>query len=447
MKRFNQCLTFSILFMFILFSTKVFSQTSILKWPDGKNGCVTLTFDDGSINQFRYAVPLMNERGLHATFFIITGNIPGSKYQPTFIGRPIQKIIDESASIPTNKNNLFERCSALTYLAQANKYPELKDFSDMEAAIGNQFDQKQYKEVYSIIDKAYAVLRKIGHRYNFEKEKNKPENSYHLTWDILKKTHNEGHEIANHTVSHPYMPVLDKANISYEIEKCSRDIEEHLGIKRVLSIECPYGIDDKRVLSYVYPKFPFVRNGLTDSFIKEILRGDPQEPVSKEKEYVQWQRGPVTKTSLDEMKKWIDETVEKNVWLVLVIHGVEGLGWEAIPKERLKKYFDFIISKENRLWIATFQDAYKYIQERMNTKVVTKINSKEITINLSNKLDNKIYNLPLTLKTAIPDSWKDIKITQGQKKLNIETIAEAGKSYVKYNAIPNSANINIKHGH
>ena len=34
-------------------------RTEITKWQDGKRGAVSLTFDDGSINQFRVAVPIM----------------------------------------------------------------------------------------------------------------------------------------------------------------------------------------------------------------------------------------------------------------------------------------------------------------------------------------------------------------------------------------------------
>ena len=442
MKKFNSCLII-VLALSVLPSIVVFAQTSILKWQDGKKGCVTITFDDGSINQFRIAVPLMNERGLHATFFIITGDIPGSKYQPTFVGRSLKKIINESATIPTDKNNLFERCSAINYLALTNKYPELKDFSDMEALLGNQFDQMKYKEVYSIIDETYNKLRKSGRTYNFEREKREPEKGYHLTWDILSNVYNEGHEISNHTVSHPYMAVMDKANILYEIDKCSQDIEEHLGVKRVLSIECPYGIDDKRVLSYVYPKFPFVRNGLTDPFIKEILRGDTQEPVSEYEEYVQWQRGPVSKTSVDEMKKWIDETIQKNVWLVLVIHGVEGIGWEAIPKENLEKYFDYIKSNEKDLWVATFQDAYKYIRERVNTKVKTDSITGTITISLTCNLDPQIYDLPLTLKTKVPVDWQSAVLQQGDKKTVLSIEKDRETAFVKYTALPNVSKIKI----
>ena len=42
-------------------------HTEITKWQDGKRACVSITYDDSSINQFRIAVPLMNERRLPGT--------------------------------------------------------------------------------------------------------------------------------------------------------------------------------------------------------------------------------------------------------------------------------------------------------------------------------------------------------------------------------------------
>jgi len=42
-----------------------FSQTQILKCQHGKEGCATLTYDDGSLNPFRIDLPLMNEIGNH----------------------------------------------------------------------------------------------------------------------------------------------------------------------------------------------------------------------------------------------------------------------------------------------------------------------------------------------------------------------------------------------
>ncbi|MBD1385522.1 polysaccharide deacetylase family protein [Mucilaginibacter rigui] len=91
-------------------------KTEITRWQDDKKGAVSITWDDGSINQFKVALPLLNSYKLPATFFIITGQIPGSTYHGKFIGRPVQDIIKETATIPTNANNLFERASAASYL-------------------------------------------------------------------------------------------------------------------------------------------------------------------------------------------------------------------------------------------------------------------------------------------------------------------------------------------
>src|SRR6202030_4067203 len=90
----------------------VFGQTTVTEWQNGKNGAVSITYDDGSYNQFKYALPVMERLGLPATFFVITGGIPGSKYYGKFIGRPVKTIIAESATIPTNAQDILERCSA-----------------------------------------------------------------------------------------------------------------------------------------------------------------------------------------------------------------------------------------------------------------------------------------------------------------------------------------------
>src|SRR3954451_7707584 len=99
-----------LLFLSFYFNYKnVNGQTEITKWQDGKTGAISITYDDGSINQFRYALPVMKRLQLPATFYIITGAIPGSQYPGKFIGRPVQDIVNETATVPTNADNYFER--------------------------------------------------------------------------------------------------------------------------------------------------------------------------------------------------------------------------------------------------------------------------------------------------------------------------------------------------
>ncbi|HEX9973997.1 MAG TPA: polysaccharide deacetylase family protein, partial [bacterium] len=395
----------------------------------------------GSINQFRIALPLMNERGLLATFFINTGNLPGSKYQPTFVGRPIQEIVRESATIPTNQGNLSERCSALRYLNQTRKFPEVNDFSEME--VGELVEAGKPEHAFSMIDSTFRRLRASGQTFEVQPTSHRVGKNYKLSWEQFREIAEQGHEFADHTISHPYLPVLDEANILYEIEKCRDDIVSNLGAKHGLSIECPYGIEDERVLQYVYPEFPFVRNRITDSYIKEILRGDPVEPVSSDREYVQWQRGPLSDTPMDVMKQWIDVTIAQNVWLLLVFHGVEGVGWEALPKEHFVEYFDYIKGKDGNLWNATFQDAYKYIRERMYGKVETKSTADAITVTLAHDLNQQIYDLPLTLRTLVPENLQTVQFQQGETKKNLTVQKEGTIAFVQYQAMPNAANILI----
>ena len=109
-------------------------QTQITKWQYGKSAAVSLTYDDGSINQFRVAVPIMDTFAFPATFFIITGDIPGSRYHGTFIGRPTSAIVQETADTPTNKDNFLERASAISFLG----YPEAINY---HTRAGEVFDE------------------------------------------------------------------------------------------------------------------------------------------------------------------------------------------------------------------------------------------------------------------------------------------------------------------
>src|SRR4051812_47968188 len=112
------------LYLILLITTQINAQTEITRRQDGKTGAVSLTYDDGSINQFKYALPVMKRLNLPATFYIITGPIPGSKYKGKFIGRPVKDIITETGNVSSNADNYFERASAAKYLGYigANAY-------------------------------------------------------------------------------------------------------------------------------------------------------------------------------------------------------------------------------------------------------------------------------------------------------------------------------------
>ena len=421
-----------------LFCLAQTGKTEITKWQYGKNGAVSITYDDASRNQFTKALPVMKRLKIPATFFVITGPIKGSKYQGKFIGRPVADIIKESATIPTNDQNFLERCSAAGYLGYEGTI-------SYHTKAGGAYDSGHKDRAFKLMDSLYAKVRHGDFKPGYEPC---PEYKQAIgsTWDDFRKDAAEGYEIASHSVTHATMPGLDEANIKYELEKSKEEILREMGPKYTFSCEVPYGYENERVMQIAYKIYPALRNRMPEPWLKEIDRASNQTPGTTDKDYIQWQRGATTKTSMSLMRSWVDTTATKNnTWLVLVIHGVDGLGYEALPSTLLDEYFQYIKSKNQQLWIATFGDVTRYMRERENAKVSSTEKGGKILVNLNNTLDKSMYYLPLTLKTYVPSEWKQAVIKQGKIKTQVTVTKDAKGSYVLYQAKPISSPIMLSH--
>ncbi len=120
------------------------------------------------------------------------------------------------------------------------------------------------------------------------------------------------------------------------------------------------------------------------------------------------------------MKGWVDTILRRdNIWLVLVFHGVDGIGWEPKTGAELEEYFGSIKSLESRIWVATFQDVAKYMRERMAARVTTVRKGRSIEVDLRHDLPAGIYDLPLTLMTRVPSGWRSVEITQGDRTTRV----------------------------
>jgi hypothetical protein len=178
--------------------------------------------------------------------------------------------------------------------------------------------------------------------------------------------------------------------------------------------------------------------------MQEINRGYKEQPGNSTKEYVQWQRGPLSKTPMDLMKSWIDTSLaHDNIWLVLVFHGIDDIGWEPTPHEKLQQYFEYIKSKENKTWVASFGDVARYVRERMSADVKANNEKNKITVKLSHSLDPKMYDLPMTLKTYVSSQWKNVLVKQNGKQQKVFPTKDSNGMYILYQAFPNKGSIEI----
>jgi len=123
---------------------------------------------------------------------------------------------------------------------------------------------------------------------------------------------------------------------------------------------------------------------------------------------------PPGRTTMDMMKSWVDTSIGHGIWLVLVFHGIEGIGWEALTTETMRAYLDYIKEHERHMWIATFQDGAKYARERVNSMVRTNVSAEVIEVSVTHTLKPDVYDLPLTARTTIPADWRLVRFRQGE---------------------------------
>jgi len=416
-------------------------STEITKWQDGKNGAVSITYDDGTINQFRVAVPIMNRLGIPGTFYINTGTLPGSTYTGRFIGRPVSEIIEETKTVPTNAENFFERASAI-------RFSGYRGTGNFFTRAGAALESGRMEQAIEIINDAYARIVDG----EFEPETPRTEGgqggnrSNVLTWDMVRTHAAEGHEFASHMVTHPYMGALDDENMMFELEKSREEILNQVGLRHTFTAELPYGTQDNRALEAALNIYATTRNRLALDYVAELHRPDRRSPVMPEYEYVFWERGIITRTTMEEMNGWVDITAENdNIWLVTVLHGIDGIGWESITGQTADEHFSYIRSREKDLWVATFADASRYILLRMNSTIKSSQFGGTINVTVSHPFDDKeLYELPLTFKTYVNPKWNEVRVTQGNSETRHAVQREGSDAYVMYQAMPGKEKIKIR---
>jgi len=372
----------------------------------------------------------MEKLHLPATFFVITGGIPGSKYHGKFIGRQVKDIIAETATVPTNDENFLERCSAAGYLGYKGT------ITYVTKAAGMYDNPKRKAQAYKLMDSLYKKVRHGDFQQGYQ-----PCDEYlqekGSTWDDFRRDAKLGYEFASHSITHASMPGLDSVNIAYELEKSKEEMRNQMGERYTFSTEVPYGYENERVMKIAYKIYPALRNRMPEPWLTELDRPSKKTPAVNDKDYVRWQRECNTHAPLPLMKSWVDTAVaRRDTWLVLVIHGVQGLGYEALPDTLLDTYFHYIKAKQKDLWIATFGDVTKYMREREAATVKNSAGRGKITVTLDHSLDKSMYYIPLTLKTYVSSAWKKATIRQGMHVEHADVTRDDKGSYVTYKADP-----------
>ena len=87
----------------------------------------------------------------------------------------------------------------------------------------------------------------------------------------------------------------------------------------------------------------------------------------------------------------------------------------------------------------------RYIKERKAARIHELSNkSTAITLEVTDKLDNAVYNYPLTIRRALPKHWTSAAVTQNGKKIEAKVSKKGTLKYITFDVVPDGGNVIIK---
>ncbi|MBX3396368.1 MAG: polysaccharide deacetylase family protein [Phycisphaerae bacterium] len=174
---------------------------------------VLITFDDGFLNNFEYALPVMKEFGIRPVFFVPSEPVsrPDRPLWYLRIGLVTGRASGPELSVPTG---VSERFSLRTPADRASAYRRLHEIvSRWPAAARLEFTSELERL------NPTSPLSSETHRLFFA----------HADWDTIQRASDDA-DIGGHTVTHPALKHMDEESARREIEENRRVIADRIGV-------------------------------------------------------------------------------------------------------------------------------------------------------------------------------------------------------------------------
>jgi peptidoglycan/xylan/chitin deacetylase (PgdA/CDA1 family) len=336
---------------------------------------------------------------------------------------------------------------------------------DKTAAFSFTFDdclQSQY-------DYAFPILEEYGFKGTFFVITGPLDDPYgpywrYGTWPEFIEMSDAGHEIGSHTVTHPHLqnlPIgdsLTEGTLIYELYRSKKSVEHKIPDHKVIDLAYPYSEYDNDVINYTrnyYEAARAISDGPVDSALSGLAFYNIGSLVII---FSQPRNTPAD--DLDELQEffdYIDTTVARGDWGLLQAHDVipfDSIATAAGAYQPISvQWFDpacqFISDAEQngQLWVAPMRDVIRYMKER-NSYIYNIVSTTDtsIIINITDTLDNSIYDFPLTADIVVPSDWSTVSVFQGSFYDYTSSFLSGNNNIIETSVIPDGGNLILYKG-
>lgn len=192
----------------------VIGQSDLANVIDARKGRhVLVTFDDGYRDNFELAYPILKSCSVPALFFLATG----------FLDKPKIPWWDEIAWMAAN--------SSVDSVADAQWFTAEIKLKDENRVSGLRQLLRVYKNLPA--DQTAAYLEFLGKATQSGRCPESLSENVWMTWDMVREMYAGGMSFGGHTVHHPVLSNLSKADQQREISECYERIAQELGIQPI----------------------------------------------------------------------------------------------------------------------------------------------------------------------------------------------------------------------
>ncbi len=253
-------------------------------------------------------------------------------------------------------------------------------------------------------------------------------------WTALQNAAAAGHEVANHTITHPHLGGMSLANQTTELVNSQNDINSHITGRKCVTLAYPFCEPSDQTLTAQYY---IAARGCSGS-IEPNTPGDFMNISS-----LACGDLGLVKTAADFNAKFVSTAASKG-WCVFLIHGIDNDGgYSPLLSSVLRSSLEYLNAHRDTFWVSTFGNVARYAKERKDVTVAESSNTGDrITLQVTDTLDNALYNYPLTIRRPLPAGWSSAHVSQNGHAVDVCSV----DANIMFDVVPDGGDVIISKG-
>lgn len=255
-------------------------------------------------------------------------------------------------------------------------------------------------------------------------------------WNSFKTAADNGHEIGSHTISHPHLGSLSDSLQNIELANSQTTINSNISGHSCRTIAYPYCEPSADSITGKY----FIAARHCQTYVEKTTPDDFFQISS----IICGADGSI-KTATD-FEDTLKSASSKKGWAVYLIHAIDDdNGYSKLSSSVLRSSLEFLDTNRDTFWVSNFVNVARYIKERNDVSLkVIDVFTDSIQLEISDTLDNAIYNYPITFRRTMPAAWVYAKGSQNGDSIEVKIRTVGSKKYIEFNAVPDGGIVTIR---